>query len=358
MSVAVSLKHDFGSFALDVAFEARDACVTALFGPSGAGKTSVVNAIAGLIRPKEGRIVIGDRVVLDTAAGIFVPPRLRRTGYVFQDARLFPHLTVEENLLFGWKRAARRAGPQAMDEVWAMLGLDHIKARYPRALSGGEKSRVALGRALLASPEILLLDEPLAALDTARRNEILPYLERLRDEARLPMIFVSHAFDEVARLAHEIVVLRNGRVVKQDSVFAMATAEDARGLFGAAPLGALLDAVVETRHDSEGLCTLSFGGGRLRISNFAHEAGTKVRVRVRAEDIMLAAEEPHGLSANNILPATVVAIHDADSANADVQLSCGGTPMMARITRASVQRLGLAANQTVFAIIKSVTVDL
>ncbi|HEY1711206.1 MAG TPA: molybdenum ABC transporter ATP-binding protein [Rhizomicrobium sp.] len=358
MSVAVSLKHDFGSFALDVAFEARDACVTALFGPSGAGKTSVINAIAGLIRPDFGRIAIGDRVVFDSRAHIFVPPRRRRVGYVFQDARLFPHLTVAENLLFGWRRAAKRASPQAMGEVWAMLGLDHIKTRYPAALSGGEKSRVALGRALLASPEILLLDEPLAALDTARRNEILPYLERLRDEAKLPMVYVSHAFDEVARLAHEIVVLRNGRVVRQGSVFDMATAEEARGLFGAAPLGALFDAVVETRRDGEGLCILSFAGGRLRISNFAHEAGTKVRVRVRAEDIMLAAEEPRALSANNILAVTVTGIHDADDANADIQISCNGVHMMARITRASTQRLGLGSGQDIFAIIKSVTIDL
>jgi molybdate transport system ATP-binding protein len=358
MSVAVSLKHDFGTFSLDVAFEARAARVTALFGPSGSGKTSIVNAIAGLLRPDQGRIVIGGRTVLDTAAGVFVPPRLRRTGYVFQDARLFPHMTVEENLLFGWKRAARPANPHAIGEVWAMLGLDHLKGRYPRALSGGEKGRVALGRALLASPEILLLDEPLAALDTARRNEILPYLERLRDEAKLPMIYVSHAFDEVARLAHEIVVLRNGRVVKQGSVFDIATAEEARELFDTAPLGALLDAVVETQHDGEGLCVLAFAGGRLRVSNVTREAGTKVRIRVRAEDVMLAAEEPRGLSANNILPATVVAIHDIGSADADVQLSCGGSPMTARITRASVQRLGLAANQAVFAIIKSVTVDL
>jgi molybdate transport system ATP-binding protein len=358
MSVAVSLRHTLGTFALDVAFEARDARVTALFGPSGSGKTSVINAIAGLVRPAEGRIVIGERVVLDTAAGVFVPPRERRVGYMFQDARLFPHMTVEENLLFGWKRAKKRAEPNAMGEVWAMLGLDHLMGRYPAALSGGEKSRVALGRALLSSPEILLLDEPLAALDTARRNEILPYLERLRDEAKLPMIYVSHAFDEVARLAHEIVVLKDGRVAKQGSVFELATAEDARATFGAPPLGAVIDAVVETRHDREGLCVLAFDGGRVRVANIAHEAGSKVRIRIRAEDIMLAVEEPHGISANNVLPARITAISDAEGLNADVQLACGGVRLVARITRASVKRLALAEGQNMFAVVKAVTVDL
>jgi molybdate transport system ATP-binding protein len=358
MSVAVSLRHKLGAFALDVAFEARDARVTALFGPSGSGKTSIINAIAGLVRPSEGRIVIGERVVLDTAAGVFVPPRERRVGYVFQDARLFPHMTVEENLLFGWKRAKKRAEPNAMGEVWAMLGLDRLMGRYPAALSGGEKSRVALGRALLSSPAILLLDEPLAALDTARRNEILPYLERLRDEAKLPMIYVSHAFDEVARLAHEIVVLKDGRVVKQGSVFELATAEDTRTTFGAPPLGAVIDAVVETRYDREGLCVLAFDGGQLRVANIAHEAGSKVRIRIRAEDIMLAVDEPHGISANNVLPARLTGISDDEGLHADVQLACGGVRLVARITRASVKRLGLEAGQNLFAVVKAVTVDL
>lgn len=358
MSVSVSLKHAFGAFALDVAFEARDARVTALFGPSGSGKTSVVNAIAGLVRPREGRIVIGDRVVLDTAAGVFVPPRGRRVGYVFQDARLFPHMTVQKNLLFGWRRGEPKAGPGEIDRVIALLALEHLLARYPAALSGGEKGRVALGRALLASPSILLLDEPLAALDAARRSEILPYLERLRDEVQLPMVYVSHAFDEVARLAHEIVVLNNGRVVRQGNVFDLATALDARAVLGQPPVGTVLDVSLVAHREDTGLSILAFDGGVLTVSRIARAVGTRLRVRVRAEDIMLALEEPRAISANNVLAATIAGVAEPDPTHADVQLTCGKARLVARITRASLQRLGLAPGQSVFAIIKAVTVDL
>jgi len=358
MTVEVSLQHTFGAFALDVAFAAGDARVTALFGPSGSGKTSIINAIAGLVRPAQGRIVIGDRVVLDTAAQVFVPPRERRVGYVFQDARLFPHMTVEKNLLFGWRRSAVKSSPDEIAHVIALLGLEPLLMRYPAALSGGEKSRVALGRALLASPEILLLDEPLAALDAARRNEILPYLEELRDEARLPMIYVSHAFDEVARLAHEIVVLKDGRVTQQGSVFKLATALDARTTLGAPPLGAVLDVDLVAHRDPEALSILGFDGGMLTVPQIARSAGVRLRARIRAEDIMLATEEPRAISANNVLAARVIAIAQSDGPNADVQLACGQVRLVARITRASVKRLALAEGQSVFAVVKAVTVDL
>jgi len=358
MSVAVSLQHGFGAFSLDVAFEAFDARVTALFGPSGSGKTSIVNAIAGLVRPLRGRIVIGDRVVLDTAAQVFVPPGQRRVGYVFQDARLFPHMTVQKNLLFGWHRAATQASPGEIDHVIALLALEPLLARYPASLSGGEKGRVALGRALLASPAILLLDEPLAALDAARRSEILPYLERLRDEAQLPMIYVSHAFDEVARLAHEVVVLNNGRVVRQGSVFALATELDARDVLGQPPTGTVLEVTLATQREDTGLSILAFEGGAFAVSRIARDIGTRLRIRVRAEDIMLAMQTPHAISANNILTTRIVGIREYEGAHADVQLICGDARLVARITRSSLQRLDLKVGQTAFAVIKSVTVDI
>jgi molybdate transport system ATP-binding protein len=358
MSVQVSLKHNFGAFALDATFDAADARVTALFGPSGSGKTSIVNAIAGLVRPTEGRIAIGGRVVLDTAANIFVSPRERRVGYVFQDARLFPHMTVEKNLLFGWRRAAVKASDDEIGRIIALLGLEHLLARYPAALSGGEKSRVALGRALLSSPQILLLDEPLAALDIERKREIIPYLERLRDEARLPMIYVSHALDEVARLAHEIVVLKEGGVVRQGSVFELATSLDARTSLGAPPLGAVLDVTVAAHREAEGLSILAFDGGMLTVSRIQKDVGSPLRVRIRAEDIMLATEEPRAISANNVLAGSIVAISDGEGASSDVQLTCGNARLVARITRASMKRLGLVAGQPVFGIVKAVTVDL
>lgn len=356
MSVEFELRHSFGTFALDVAFKIERAGVTALFGPSGAGKTSVINAIAGLLHPQEGRVVINGRVVLDTAAGIFVPARERRAGYVFQDARLFPHMSVASNLRFGWRRAPVPAGESEIARVVDLLGLSHLLTRSPRALSGGEKGRVALGRALLSSPDILLLDEPLAALDAARRSEIFPYLERLRDETKLPMFYVSHNVDEVARLADEIVVLRNGNSVAQGSVFDLLTRiEDETDIH---PMGAVLDARIESHRVADGLSLLSFDGGTLIVSQIARAAGSRVRVRVRAEDIMLAREEPRAISANNVLPATVSAIRVGEGPHAEVQLACGTARLVARITRASAARLALGPGAPVFAVIKSVIVDL
>jgi len=207
MSADVRIRHVQGDFSLDVAFTAASGGVTALFGPSGSGKTSIVHALAGLTRPAHGRIVLEGRTVLDTEAGIFMPPEKRRIGLVFQDARLFPHMSVEKNLLFGWRRSEERAAPHDISRIIALLGLEHLLPRAPKHLSGGEKSRVALGRALLSSPDILLLDEPLASLDAARRAEILPWLERLRDIARMPIFYVSHSLEEVARLAPGVWVL-------------------------------------------------------------------------------------------------------------------------------------------------------
>jgi molybdate transport system ATP-binding protein len=355
MSVAVALRHDFAGFALDVAFTVERGRVTALFGPSGAGKTSVVNAIAGLLRPREGRIVVEGRTVLDTERGVFVPARSRRAGYVFQDSRLFPHMSVDDNLRFGLRRAPAPMGEGEVARIVDMLGLRSLLGRRPRTLSGGEKSRVALGRALLASPDILLLDEPLAALDAARRAEILPYLERLRDETRLAMIYVSHAVDEVARLADEIVLMQGGRVAAQGSVFDLLTRIEG----GIDPLGALLDARIES-HRGDGLTALAFDGGVLLVPRLAGEVGRRIRVRIRAEDILLAREEPKAISANNVLPATVAAIGSGAQApafQADVQLGCGESRLVARVTRASAERLALAPGLPVFAVVKSVIVD-
>lgn len=356
MTIEVSLKHAFGDFVLDVRFTIARAGVTALFGPSGAGKTSIINAIAGTFRPQQGSIVVEGRTLFDSTKGISLSPRLRRTGYVFQDARLFPHMSVEDNLLFGWRRAEKKASSDEVARVVSLLGLEHMKQRRPRDLSGGEKSRVALGRALLSSPDILLLDEPLAALDTARRTEILPYLERLRDEARLPMLYVSHALDEVARLAHDIVVLRDGRVVRHGSVFDVLTELELPAFAGTPPLGAVIEAEVGERRP-DGLTALAFDGGTLLVQELQQPRGARLRVRIRAEEIMLALEEPRTISANNVLLMQVRDVHRDSETHADVQLLCGRTRLVARITRSSLERLQLAAGKPVFAIVKSVTVD-
>jgi molybdate transport system ATP-binding protein len=350
MSLEVALKHRLGNFALDLAFAASGA-VTALFGPSGAGKSSVVAAIAGLLRPQQGRIALGGRVLTETP-GVFVPPELRRVAVVFQDARLFPHMSVEDNLRFGWRRAAVKAEAAAIADVIDLLGLGGLLPRRPRQLSGGEKSRVGLGRALLASPDLLLLDEPLSGLDGARRDEILPYLERLARQTRLPMLYVSHQVDEVARLADEIVVIRDGSVVAQGSVFELLT--DVGEIAGVPPLGAVFDAVV-VAHQDDGLTRLGFDGGMLFVPALSRAIGAKLRVRLRAEDLMLALAEPQAISANNVLYCTITAQRPCGD-HVDVQLLCGGTRLVSRITGASAMRLRLTGGQAVFAVVKAVTV--
>ncbi|MDE2184307.1 MAG: molybdenum ABC transporter ATP-binding protein [Alphaproteobacteria bacterium] len=352
MSLEVRINHRLGGFALAAEFSTGGR-VTALFGPSGAGKSSIVRAVAGLLRPDEGRIAVDGAVLVDTAAHLFVRAEQRRVAVVFQDARLFPHMSVQQNLLFGWRRSSAKADASTIARVVDLLALGGLLHRSPRRLSGGEKSRVALGRALLSSPAMLLLDEPLAALDAARRNEILPYLETLARQTQLPMLYVSHSVEEVARLADSVVVIDNGRIRAQGSVFDLLT--DVDQIAGVPPLGAVIEATV-AEHRGDGLTRLSFDGGSLFVRRLAQAAGGRLRVRLRAEDIMLACEEPRAISANNVLTSMVDAIrrHGDD---VDVQLRCGGTRLVARITHASQERLGLEPGRAVFAIVKSVTVE-
>jgi len=357
MTIDIRLLHRFGTFVLDAAFAIERPGITALFGPSGAGKSTIANAIAGLFRPAEGRIVIGDTVVFDSAARVALPPRARHIGYVFQDARLFPHMSVENNLRFGWRRAPVQASDGEFARVVNLLGLEALLKRRPAKLSGGEKSRVALGRALLSSPSLLILDEPLAALDAARKAEILPWLEKLRDEAALPMIYVTHALDEVARLADEIVLLRNGKVVTQGAAFDLLPDLEFANLAGTTPLGAVFAARI-IAHRDDGLTELAFGGGPLLVTRLDAPVGAKLRVRLRAEDVMLARVIPGAISANNVLSTTVAGVRVADESHADVQLGCGATKIVARITRASLARMEIKPGMPLFAIVKSVIVDL
>jgi molybdate transport system ATP-binding protein len=357
MSICVQLRHDFGGFALDVAFEIEKPGITVLFGPSGSGKTSIANAVAGLLRPDKGRIVIGDAIVLDTEQRIFVPPQARRIGYVFQDTRLFPHMNVESNLRFGWRRSAQRANESEFARVVTLLGLAPLLARRPLHLSGGEKSRVALGRALLSAPELLLLDEPLSALDAARKAEIMPYLERLRDDAQIPILYISHSLDEVARLANDVIVLREGQIAAQGSVFDILAGLEFSQATGAPAYGAVIDTHIAAHREAEGLTALAFEGGELIVPLLGAAIGSRIRVRIRAEDVMLATEEPRGISANNILACVVTAIGDSGPYHADVQLTCGQARLLARITKASVKRLALTPAMLVFAVAKSVIVD-
>ena len=319
MKTGVTLQHRLGDFTLDAAFEfGGTACVTALFGPSGAGKSTVLAAIAGLFHPQSGCIAIAGETLFDSERGIFVPARERRVGIVFQDARLFPHMSVHANLLYGWRRAGTRAHGQAIDAVIALLGLEMLLARQPRTLSGGERARVALGRALLMNPRALLLDEPLTALDVPRKAEILPYLERLVEETKIPMLYVSHALDEVTQLAGRIVVLNEGRVMAEGSLFDVTARLDLFTGRHRLP-GAVLEAEIAGQDMAHGLTELAFDSEILVVPRIARPIGDKVRIRIDADDVMLALMRPVGVSANNVLSATVAAIRE-DGPNADVQL--------------------------------------
>ncbi|MGI9524368.1 MAG: molybdenum ABC transporter ATP-binding protein [Hyphomicrobiaceae bacterium] len=355
MSLDVKVRHRFGSFGIDVDFSAPPG-VIALYGRSGAGKTSVVNAIAGLLKPAEGRIVANGTCLLDTASGTDIPVHKRRIGYVFQDSRLLPHLTIRQNLQFGRWFSGLTLPQGELSRIVDILGIEDLLDRRPGGLSGGEKQRVAIGRALLSAPRLLLMDEPLAALDEARKAEILHYLERIRDELKLPMFYVSHAVAEVARLATTIIALDNGCVVKQGPTASVLSDPDAFPLMGRQEAGSILSAIVIGHDNADGLSELEISGGRLITPLIPAEPGALLRVRVRARDIILALREPEETSALNVLPATVHRVGRIDGPIVDVAIRCGQDDVLARITRRSLVRLGLEPGKSCFIILKSIAV--
>lgn len=354
MSLIVDIAHPLGGFDLSVTFEAPGG-ITALFGRSGTGKTTVVNAVSGLLKPHRGRIVVGGETLLDTGAGIDLAVHRRRLGYVFQDGRLFPHLSVRQNLTFGTRFAPPGATGPGLAEVCDLLGIADLLDRRPGALSGGEKQRVAIGRALLSRPRMLLMDEPLAALDAARKEEILPFLERLRDHTAIPILYVSHSVAEVARLATWVVVLEAGQVARAGPAEQVLSDPATVRQFGVREAGAVLPARID-RHHADGLTELAVSGGRLFLPLMDRGEGQHTRVRILAHDVIVASEAPKGLSALNILPAEVLALHSGSGPGVIVQLQCGDDRLLARITRRSAVALGLAPGRRVFAVIKSVSV--
>lgn len=353
MSLSVRLRHAFPGFTLDAAFDAPSG-VTALFGKSGSGKTTVVNAVAGLLRPDAGAVTVNGRTLLDTAQKLYVPTPQRRVGYVFQDARLFPHMSVAKNLAYGrWWAGAPSAKDTA--RITDLLGIDHLLDRAPLALSGGETQRVAMGRALLARPDVLLLDEPLAALDAPRKAEILPYLERLRSEAQIPILYVSHSVAEVARLATTVIVLEDGKVVRTGPATDVLSDPTAVSQLGVRDAGAVIQARVLHHHD-DGLSELETSAGRLFLPRVDAQIGATLRVRIQAQDVILSRTRPEGLSALNILPGTVTSLLQGEGPGVLVQMASGDDQVLARVTRRSAQALELAEGATCYAVVKTVSV--
>ena len=356
MTLAFDIKHRLGEFLLDARFETGSGLI-ALFGRSGSGKTSIVNVIAGLIRPDQGRVSIDGVALVDTERGIFVPRHKRRIGYVFQEGRLFPHLTVRQNLLYGRWFAPQGERRDDLDRVIDLLGIDSVLERRPGRLSGGEKQRVAIGRALLANPRVLLMDEPLASLDEARKAEILPYIERLRDQSRVPIVYVSHSIAEVIRLASTIVLVSEGKVAAVGSTSEIMHRIDLFPLTGRAEAGAIIEATVESHDERFGLTELRSRAGVWKMPRLDAPTGTRLRLRVRARDVLLAKSAPADLSALNILEGVVADIGATDGPTIDIRLDCNGEALIARLTRYSVERLGLGPGTPVYALVKSVALD-
>jgi len=353
MTLEVAVGHAFGGFTLDVRFEAPPG-VTVLFGRSGSGKTSVVNAVAGLLRPDRGRVVAGGWVMFDTAKGRWLPPHRRGLGCIFQESRLFPHMTVRQNLLYGRWFAPVGERRESLDKVVEVLGIGDLLARRPGALSGGEKSRVAIGRALLAGPRLVLADEPLASLDEARKAEILPFFERLRDAFAVPVLYVTHSAAEVARLATTVIVLEEGRVVRQGPADAV-LGDPAVLPAGVREAGAVLLARV-VRHHADGLTELDAVGLALFLPRIDRPAGHAVRVRIAAHEVIVSRDPPAGLSALNVLPGTVAAVRPGAGPGMLISIDTAAGTVLARITRRSAEALALAPGVTCHAIVKTVAI--
>ena len=352
----LSVVKRWKGFKLRAQLEAPTPGVIALFGRSGCGKTTLINIISGLLPPDEGRVELEGDVLTDTRERVRIPVERRRIGYVFQEARLFPHLGVLANLRYGLRRAPRESRSIGLDEVLALLGLEPLLERRPYQLSGGERQRVALGRALLSQPRLLLLDEPLAALDAARREEVLPYLERLRDQLSIPMVFVSHQLDEVLRLATHVALMEAGEIVASGTLTDISLRPELRAIVGSEAVGAVLDGVV-TRVDPEGgMVDVQLGGGVLHVSLQEARVGARMRVQLLARDIILATEPPRGLSVRNAVQGVITDVAD-DVGNAVlIKVDIGaGAAVLSRVTRSAMAALQLRVGMTIWVLVKAVS---
>ena len=355
MSLSVRLRHDFPSVRMDMAFEVPSPGVTVLFGPSGAGKSTIILAAAGLLRPDACRIAVDGQVMADTQTGFWLPPERRRAGLVFQDAKLFPHMSVATNLRFGMRRA--RAGTVRFDEVVELLGIGALLDRRPHTLSGGERQRVAIGRALLAQPHLLLMDEPLASLDSARKAEIMPFLTQLKTALRLPVLYVTHDLDEVARLADSMVLIEAGRVVGFGPLAEVAARADLP-LALRDDAAALLHCRVAEHDVARELTRLEGGGASFWVPLIDAVPGSERRVRIPAREVILAGRAPDAISLHNIVPGEVRRIAaDTGRRTVVVEIGLPNGALLARVTPDAVARLGLAPGAPVLALIKSTSIQ-
>jgi molybdate transport system ATP-binding protein len=352
MSILARFRLGYAGFTLDVDLDLPGRGVTALFGPSGCGKTTLLRCLAGLARPQQGQLTVNGVVWQNSS--LCVPTHQRPLGYVFQEANLFAHLDVRRNLLYGQSRVAAQARRVELGSMVELLGIGHLLDRMAAGLSGGERQRVAIARALLTSPRLLLMDEPLAALDVARKQEFMPYLERLHDALDIPVVYVSHAPDEVARLADHIVVMQDGRAVAAGPLTETLARLDLPLHLGE-DAGVVLHAVVAERDASWNLARVEFAGGSLWVRDAGHALSQMVRVRILARDVSIALQPVSGISIQNCLRATVEQMAgDYHPALALLRLRMGASPLLARLTRRAAAELQLVPGMSVWVQIKAV----
>jgi molybdate transport system ATP-binding protein len=352
LSLKIDLSLDDFSLSVDEVFELSG--VTALFGPSGAGKTTLLRIIAGLESRAEGTLMLDGEQWQSRDPRRFVPAHLRNLGFVFQDGRLFPHLSVIKNLRFALQHA-REVDSLKLDDVVSALDLSELLGRYPGSLSGGEKQRVAIGRALLRNPTLMLMDEPLSALDGKRKAMILPYIESLPSDFGIPVLYVTHNVDEVTRVADRIALLAQGRVVAFGDAIEILGKADLMPLAWHLEVGAVIEA--QAIGHLNGMTTIHVAGQAMRVPGTAVAAGSKLRLRIQARDVALATQRPEGLSIRNVLQARVLSIEVVEEIFAEILLDVGGQFLRARITREAATELKLAPDQDVYALIKSVAID-
>jgi molybdate transport system ATP-binding protein len=354
-SLSIDIKRRLGAFSLDVRFQAEGG-LTAFFGRSGSGKTSLINMLAGLDTPDSGSIEINGSTVFNSERGVNVAIEKRRLGYVFQDSRLFPHMNVRQNLNYGARFTTGAEQPYNFAEIIDLLGLSALLDRQPNSLSGGEKQRVAIGRALLAQPRLLLMDEPLASLDAGRKGEIISFIENLRDQLDIPIVYVSHAMDEVIRLADTMVILDHGTAVAAGGVEDIMSRLDLRPLTGRYEAGAVISASVKGHDETYQLSELGFADKLLWVPRLDLQPGSALRVRIRARDVSLSRIRPEHTSLLNIFEGTITEIAESQGAQVEILLDIG-VPLIARVTRRSTTELGLKVGDMVFAMVKAAAID-
>ena len=347
----------YPSFHLSVSLDLPTSGITVLFGPSGSGKTTLLRCLAGLERASDGFMRFGNDVWQDESKDVCLPLHIRPIGYVFQEPRLFPHYSVRSNLLYGYKRIRMEERRISIEQVVTILGIGHLLERRIHKLSGGEQQRVAIGRALLTSPKLLLLDEPLASLDIQRKQEILPFIHRLHKELHIPVMYVSHAINEILQLADRVLFLKQGKLVGAGPLNEVLTSLEFRGSFGSLRVGAVLDARVASHEPQYGLTQLEFKGQFLFVPLQPEAIGEPVRAHILSSDVSLVVGRTNSpTSVLNILEATIIEIREMDQSSVDVLLDVGA-PLVASITRKSLAHLGLKPGQRIFAHIKAVALN-